>query len=896
MKPFLISSFIFVFTIFLGDVQSQTLYVDSAIVTSGNGSSWTSAFKSLGDALDSAHKNPAIDSILVAKGTYNSTNSTSIFHSSAFHIRAGLEVYGGYPNGGGMRNISANPTILSGATATDSFIHVVLMGGSSSADTSVLNGLTIEKGRPSRSSGGGPIIPVAGGGIYIDGGTNLITHCTIRKNRAGDFGDGIASFNSNTTIQNCIIDSNLGTNQGTAIYLIRGNYLILNNIIQNHIGNVVYSLQSKVNFIGNLVTKNLWGNAISFFDSSSKIVNNIIANNSGGTALQTTAGVHYIENNTISSNGINTFFTGGFFTQGSAINYLHNNIFWGNKNPTGYADSLYSDIRNGGATIIANNNLFQIDSTLISIIPLAAGSAKNLYKVNPQFKGGTGEDSLALLPTSPLIDKGDSSSYTWSEKLDFLGADRIQNYNIDIGAIETYNCVSKIDVYDTMCFGDTVHFAGNILQLEGVYYDTLTNISSCDSFVTFNLLVLNCTRDTSVSIKACTSIDIGGFPPVDSSANVAMYVYCRKGSVSIKTNGSVKYIPNINFVGRDTINRVICITNGTTTRCDTNYIFINVLPKDSSIINDTICAGISYIFNGNNLTSSGIYRDTLIAANGCDSIVTLNLTVKPTSSSTINSTICKGMTYLFNGVQRSTSGNYLDTFTASNGCDSFVTLNLTITPPTIVTKIDSSDFAAAYAWRGKSYSSAGTYYDTTKAANKCDTIFKLVLTTKKPVSPAAPPILQINYVAGALIASIDSATSYQWYLCGPPMKKITGATKRTFQVADKNKYTVVVTKNGKTDTAACASNSSIVSTNIAQGIICYPNPVSNKLSIELERKLSNVDIVIYDLSGRKLWGHHFNSLLQTEINMQNFPEGTYFLQMQSDQVSHRVIKIVKRDE
>ncbi|MCE2961859.1 MAG: T9SS type A sorting domain-containing protein [Chitinophagales bacterium] len=896
MKPFLISFFIFVFTMFLGDVQSQTLYVDSAIVTSGNGSSWSNAFKSLGRALDSASNNSAVDSILVAKGTYNSTNSTSIFHSSAFHIRAGLEVYGGYPNGGGMRNISANPTILSGATATDSFIHVVLMGGSSSADTSVLNGFTIEKGRPAPSSGWGPIIPVAGGGIYINGGTNLISHCTIRKNRAGDFGDGIASYNSNTTIQNCIIDSNLGTNQGTAIYLWGGNYLISNNIIQNHIGNVVYSFRSKVNFIGNLVTKNLWGNAISFFDSSSKIVNNIIANNSGGTALQTTAGVHYIENNTISSNGVNTFFTGGFFTQGSAINYLRNNIFWGNKNPTGYADSLYSDIRNGGATIIANNNLFQIDSTLISTIPLAAGSTKNLYKINPLFKGGTGADSLALLPTSPLLDKGDSSLYTWTEKLDFLGADRIQNSNIDIGAIETYNCVSKIDVYDTICFGDTLSFAGNILKLGGVYYDTLTNISSCDSFVTFNLFVLNCTRDTSVTTKACASIDIGGFAPVYSSAGVTMSVYCRKGSVLIKTNGSVKYMPNTNFVGRDTINRVICITNGATTRCDTNYIFITVLPQDSSILNTSICNGASYSFNGNNLTSAGVYRDTLIATNGCDSLIILNLTIKPTSSSTINSTICKGMTYLFNGLQRSTSGVYKDTFASSNGCDSIVTLNLTISSPPVITTTDSSDFATAYTWRGKTYSSAGTYYDTSKAANKCDTIFKLILSAKAALPPAAPPILQINYVAGALIASIDSANSYQWYLCGPPMKKITGATKRTFQVSDKNKYTVVVTKNGKTDTAACASNSFILSTNFAQGIICYPNPVFNKLSIELERKLSNVDITIYDLSGRILWGQHFNSLLHTEISMQNLPEGTYFLQMQSDQVSHRVIKIVKRDE
>jgi hypothetical protein len=44
-------------------------------------------------------------------------------------------------------------------------------------------------------------------------------------------------------------------------------------------------------------------------------------------------------------------------------------------------------------------------------------------------------------------------------------------------------------------------------------------------------------------------------------------------------------------------------------------------------ISDSICPGGSYSFHGRNLTATGIYHDTLTAAGGCDSVVTLNLAI-----------------------------------------------------------------------------------------------------------------------------------------------------------------------------------------------------------------------------------------------------------------------------
>lgn len=61
----------------------------------------------------------------------------------------------------------------------------------------------------------------------------------------------------------------------------------------------------------------------------------------------------------------------------------------------------------------------------------------------------------------------------------------------------------------------------------------------------------------------------------------------------------------------------------------TSVVISNIGTPSSTTITDTICGGRIYNFNGNNLTASGNYTDTLTNAAGCDSIINLQLTVSP---------------------------------------------------------------------------------------------------------------------------------------------------------------------------------------------------------------------------------------------------------------------------
>lgn len=115
--------------------------------------------------------------------------------------------------------------------------------------------------------------------------------------------------------------------------------------------------------------------------------------------------------------------------------------------------------------------------------------------------------------------------------------------------------------------------------------------------------------------------------------------------------------------------------------CDTIVtLLLTEKPVNSLAINGTICPNSSYNFNGRVITQAGIYSDTLVNSSGCDSIIKLNLTMLPEVHYSYKDTSYKCEYYYFGGNSINTSGIYIDTLTSSNGCDSIVRLELLVRP------------------------------------------------------------------------------------------------------------------------------------------------------------------------------------------------------------------------
>jgi hypothetical protein len=101
-------------------------------------------------------------------------------------------------------------------------------------------------------------------------------------------------------------------------------------------------------------------------------------------------------------------------------------------------------------------------------------------------------------------------------------------------------------------------------------------------------------------------------------------------------------------------------------------------------IYDTICKGAGYEVNGFTLTSAEtgaagtLTRTRTMTTSGCSSNLTLQLKVNEPETSTFSATATGN--YTWNGVTYYESGDYTQHFNSAVGCDSVVTLRLTITP------------------------------------------------------------------------------------------------------------------------------------------------------------------------------------------------------------------------
>lgn len=138
-------------------------------------------------------------------------------------------------------------------------------------------------------------------------------------------------------------------------------------------------------------------------------------------------------------------------------------------------------------------------------------------------------------------------------------------------------------------------------------------------------------------------------------------------------------------------------------------------------------ACVAYNWYGEHLTESGDYTHTLSGTNvhGCDSIVILHLTIYQPTMGDTTATACVAFDWY--GEHLTQSGQYTHTLQGANvhGCDSTVTLHLTIHQPTVGEEWQEA--VGKYTWHGTTYTESGDYTYETKNVAGCDSTATLHL-------------------------------------------------------------------------------------------------------------------------------------------------------------------------
>ena len=319
------------------------------------------------------------------------------------------------------------------------------------------------------------------------------------------------------------------------------------------------------------------------------------------------------------------------------------------------------------------------------------------------------------------------------------GCDSILILNLTVKPLSFKTIDSQI------CAGQSVLFNGISRTATGTYLDTLSNSVGCDSFLTLNLIV-NPTKTTNLFDTICQ----GGSRFFNGLGRTTTGVYLDTLITSKSCDSFIILNLFVKSISTKTIDTAICqgfsilfkgqnrTTSGTyrdtlinSKGCD-SFVILNltIKPTSTNNINTAICQGQFVFFKGQNRTTAGTYRDTLVKINGCDSILILNLTVKPLSFKTIDSQICAGQSVLFNGISRTATGTYLDTLISANGCDSFVTLNLTVNPTPTTNIYDTICQGGSRFFNGLGRTTAGVYRDTLITSKNCDSFIILNLFVK----------------------------------------------------------------------------------------------------------------------------------------------------------------------
>lgn len=326
----------------------------------------------------------------------------------------------------------------------------------------------------------------------------------------------------------------------------------------------------------------------------------------------------------------------------------------------------------------------------------------------------------------------------WDTLMSVLGCDSFVILNLYF-----INLNDTMRIKDSICINSSYNFYGSMLDTAGIYYKKFSNINRCDSFVELSLKVMTDTTvkldslcrntgsisfngttittdgiywDTLTNVKGCdsfiklnVSFYIDTFLIGDSICKNAGYIY---GLDTLRVSGTYTY-------------RYLSITRG----CDSIVkLTLEYFQVDTAFLRDSICRNGFMQFNTILLNTPGIYWDTLKSIKGCDSFVRLNLTLNAdTNSKFITQHLCQDSFYIFGTDTLRTSGTYKDTQVNSIGCDSFIYLNLIYTPKDITYDSATICRGNSYHFHSRILTDSGIY--TYRMNNKyyCDStiVFKL---------------------------------------------------------------------------------------------------------------------------------------------------------------------------
>lgn len=665
-------------------------------------------------------------------------------------------------------------------------------------------------------------------GIYFNS-TGTMTGCTLQNNYGG-------LYIYKGTATNCTVTGNGGSGD---YYGIRGdnNAQVINTTVMNNTCCGVYAyggLYMDVNIANN--TKSRQGTSSStvyagvYARNNARFVNCNIVNNK----------IELVPSSWGDVNRTNAF--AGVYNN-STNNEYTNCIIWGNK-----ADTAVSNIEGDGtfSYCAVEGGVDGIANITLDAANNGSSSGTSYVKfANPATTAGvTTQNNVDynLSSGSACINAGNPNTTSLNlPTYDLGGSLRIKQQHIDIGAYE-FGDVNIQPINDEICLGESFFYDTYFVYPEepGLFTDTFIYNSGGLDYIAYINLQVNPVYNENLNVSICQgeSYSFNG-QTYNATCTQTAYLQTAAGcdstvvlnlTVNPKVYNEFSYIACDSFVWNQVTYRETgdyIQTLQSATGCD-SIVTLHLTVNHSAATEDSmqLCrSSLPFYYKGviigETTPEHSIISVPLVTANGCDSVVSMHLTIVDVLTHEFSETACDSYTWA--GTTYTTGGDKVKTFTSSLGCDSVVTLHLTIYQSVselvevticdndlpyhyINGQIDTTfgegtpDFSTlnftlsnihgcdsvvilhltinhsvtelvevtecdSYTWNDSTYTQSGTYQQTFTAANGCDSTVTLNLTINHSVTePVEVTIceyeLPYHYVNGQIDTTFEVGTSY----------------------------------------------------------------------------------------------------------------------------------------
>ncbi|MCB9265185.1 MAG: gliding motility-associated C-terminal domain-containing protein [Lewinellaceae bacterium] len=370
---------------------------------------------------------------------------------------------------------------------------------------------------------------------------------------------------------------------------------------------------------------------------------------------------------------------------------------------------------------------------------------------------------------------------------------------VNVSPLDTFYLAISLGV----CAGDSVDYEGTTFQAGQSELFSFTTAEGCDSTVEITALQLD-TFSTTLDTAICQgqSLDYNGallqpgqsesfqFTAVNGcDSTVLVHVnpldtFYLAISLGVCAGDSADYEGIILQAGQSELFSFTTV-NG----CDST-VEITALQLDTffTAIDTAVCQGQSITYNGMALQAGQSETFTFTAENGCDSTVLVNVNALDTVVTALEVETCFGEPYIYEGMELPGGSTTPFSYTGSNGCDS--TLLLTVTELEDIQTNETIGICqgeTGYVF-GQPVTEQGIYSETYTSYLGCDSTHNIYFVVQDTaVLNIEPGSLGCGSQSGSLTVEISGAT--------PPYEILwsNGETTATISGLSVGTYSVTVT-------------------------------------------------------------------------------------------------------